>query len=286
MTNVGSGKATIAWNARDKSTRGRPIESLTLGDGDRRVVILGSLHGNEPQSIEIVDAWTQYLLEHPEVVSGHTILIIRNPNPDGSSTQSIFNELGVDLNRNFPSSNWTLLPQNRSGPRVASEVETRVVMQRLEDFRPEMLVHVKDFRGRSMINAEGAAFERALAIARESNFKDAHDLGKATSGSVEYYGATRLKCACLTLLINREASAATAWKVNRQALLATLADDTLPEKRAGNEDPGDPFTNSVGFHGRGLQDDDLPLLPGKSVPLNGRGTPIPNSGYFELPPSP
>src|SRR5579872_613505 len=140
------------WSRYYRSTDRRPIETLMLGSGASRIVVLASLHGDETQSVSLVEELARFLRRHPEQLRSSTVLLVKCPNPDGFAGRSPYNVHGVDLNRNFPSANWQALASDRAGGRGASEVETRHVTRMLGDFHPWLVVHLKDSRNGNVVN--------------------------------------------------------------------------------------------------------------------------------------
>lgn len=277
------------WNRHYRSTDRRPIETLTLGKGSFRVAVLGSLHGDEVQSVALVDELAHSLQTHPEQLASSTVLLIKSPNPDGYVRRTPHNINGIDLNRNFPSTNWQAISSGRAGSHAASEAETRVVIRLLEDFRPALLVHVKDSRGTATVNYEGPESARASQVATRNGSQVAHDLGQATSGSVENFADTRLQCPSLTLLIPRESSTSAAWSKNRDALVAAVS----PNIGKRLVDPKRPVTTTDPFDSRPTvrptSNTTLKNAPSKTTPASrSKSTefpaPVPAHGYLELPP--
>lgn len=277
------------WSRFYRSTDRRVIESIQMGTGPERIAIVGSLHGDETQSVALVEELARYFGEHREALGKMTVLLIKTPNPDGLASRSPYNVHGVDLNRNFPSANWKTLPNARAGAKAASESETRVVMRLLTDFRPTLLVHLKDSRDRTVVNSEGNSSDRADKVARLADGKAVAGLGARTSGSLEHYAATQLKCPSLTVLLAVEASDQAAWAKNRDVLLATCGKAVPVELETGALDdraqPSDRGTirnsslkqqrPSIDLTGRapGGSKSKLPDFPSA----------VPEHGYLELP---
>lgn len=133
--------ASAAPNGQDIGTsrEGRAIRAHVLGDPDAdvRVVVLGSMHGDEPAGTRVVSA-----LMKRTPPPGTAVWLVSTMNPDGLARGTRTNARAVDLNRNFPAS-WR--PQDAgtrewSGPRAASEPETRAVMDFLADVRPSAVL--------------------------------------------------------------------------------------------------------------------------------------------------
>ncbi|HEV2757524.1 MAG TPA: DUF2817 domain-containing protein [Actinomycetota bacterium] len=122
------------------SHEGRPIKAYRLGDpaSEKVVLVVGCIHGNECAGKAVITA-----LKRRPAPSGLKIWTIEALNPDGAAAGTRQNARGVDLNRNFPRK-WRL--QGRrwstyySGPRRASEKETRHAMKFVAEIRPDVTI--------------------------------------------------------------------------------------------------------------------------------------------------
>jgi hypothetical protein len=89
------------------SVLGRPIPAARIGNGPRRYLFVGAHHGNEPAGGRLLELWRDYLLAHPEVVpAGVEVWIVPYLNPDGVAAGTRWNARGVNLNRNYWTSDW------------------------------------------------------------------------------------------------------------------------------------------------------------------------------------
>lgn len=122
----------------------RPIECHDLGDGlgdsDVRILIIASIHGDEPAGTPLVERLIDHLHSTPELLRGRRVVIVPRMNPDGLALDSRFNANQVDLNRNLPASNWSA--KGRGAMRAGSEPETRVLVDLLDDFKPHHVVSI------------------------------------------------------------------------------------------------------------------------------------------------
>ena len=116
--------ATVAYAGTTqlgRSWQGRPIRLVEVGDPSApRVLVFGSVHGNETAGIAVATALERLSPEDLDV------WIVPDLNPDGVAAGSRQNAHGVDLNRNFP---WHWRPLSgvyASGPRPLSEREARI----------------------------------------------------------------------------------------------------------------------------------------------------------------
>lgn len=125
------------------SLAARPIEVYSFGEGKREYLIVAGIHGGyEGNTVALANELITYLNANPQAIPGEAKLyIIRNMNPDAEarsdSADGRANNNGVDLNRNFPSENWTsdwdrdgcwILRPTTGGLYPGSEPETRTVM--------------------------------------------------------------------------------------------------------------------------------------------------------------
>ncbi len=118
-----------------RSVDDRPIVARHLGslDAPVQLVVIGQLHGNEPGGRKVVDRLTR-----SRIPEGVGVWVLTSVNPDGARAGSRVNARLVDLNRNFPH-DWRKQGRRTdqwSGPRAASEPETRAVMRFLRRVRP------------------------------------------------------------------------------------------------------------------------------------------------------
>ncbi len=142
------------------TAKNRPIVAWRLGQptSKRKVVILGAMHGNETGPSRIL-----YNLRDGRAIRGADLWIIPRYNPDGAARHTRQNARGVDLNRNYPYHWARLTGATNSGPRAASEPETRAMMAFLRQIRPSFVVSFhQPLHGVGRTVRRGAAFVRRL----------------------------------------------------------------------------------------------------------------------------
>ena len=132
----------VTQTSRDfgASAQGRPLVAThRVAEGPRlpAVVIVGSIHGDEPAGMRVVDRLMG--LAPP---AGGDLWLVSTVNPDGLAAGTRANAAGVDLNRNFPDLWEPSEPGTKtySGPSAASEAETRAFMALLDDIDPAVVV--------------------------------------------------------------------------------------------------------------------------------------------------
>ncbi|HEX5840272.1 MAG TPA: M14 family metallopeptidase [Anaerolineales bacterium] len=137
------------------SVAGRPIEAYTFGTGERQYLIVAGIHGGyEWNTIALANELIEYIIDNPDVIPDEaTLYIIRNMNPDGEArahdVEGRVNNNGVDLNRNFPSENWSvdwdrdgcwIYRPTTGGDYGGSEPETRTVMNFIASHTIEAMI--------------------------------------------------------------------------------------------------------------------------------------------------
>lgn len=86
--------AVVEKRVIGRSVQGRPIVAWRLGrPGKRRVVLISSMHGNEPHTRQIL--WS---LRDGRRLKGVDLWVVPTYNPDGIARRTRHNARGVDLN--------------------------------------------------------------------------------------------------------------------------------------------------------------------------------------------
>lgn len=139
---VGSGSgatgrpAVIGHRLVGKSVQGRKIIAWHLGEpGKKKVILIALMHGNEPAPHRILEN----LRDGPRV-HGINLWVVPTYNPDGFVHHTRKNAHDVDLNRNYPYKWVNLDGAYESGPKPASEPETRAMMRFLSRQRPSYIL--------------------------------------------------------------------------------------------------------------------------------------------------
>src|SRR3712207_1273318 len=123
---------------RGSSAEGRSIAVIRKGDpaAPRRVLVIGSVHGDEPGGRLVADD-----LLDARVPRGVQLFVVRDLNPDGAARGTRGHARGVDLNRNFPHRRRRTGRGRYFGGRAkASEPETRYAMRLTRQIRPDVTV--------------------------------------------------------------------------------------------------------------------------------------------------
>lgn len=213
----------IPWTITAESVEGRPIFLLDLGQGDSTTLIFGGFHGSEMSGVDLVTRLADYLYNFPDSLTCR-VVIVPALNPDGLLAGTRVNANSVDINRNFPTTNWTprhRSPGNYPGLSPASEPETRAVISLIETYSPQRIVSVH--APLEVVNYDGPALSLAIKMAEHNGYPVDSDIGYATPGSFGTYAGKEKQIPTITLELPRHTSFDINWERNMQALLATLS---------------------------------------------------------------
>ena len=121
------------------------VGAMAKSDNPDRVVVLviGSIHGNEPAGLDIVDVLAEMPATDIDAVGVIDMWLMPTGNPDGIVAGTRHNARQVDLNRNFPFG-WAPLQQagdyEYAGTGPASEPETRAMIDFISWLQPDLTI--------------------------------------------------------------------------------------------------------------------------------------------------
>ncbi|MCC6485515.1 MAG: succinylglutamate desuccinylase/aspartoacylase family protein [Armatimonadetes bacterium] len=210
------------------TVQGRPIELQTLspraGPVRRWVLLLGSVHGDEPEGVWLLDSamreWADdYLFRSTGVAA------VVCANPDGRRARTRWNASGVDLNRNLPTRDWTASYRhkgNNPGPAPSSEPETRALLATIERFQPAAILSIHSMR-RYQVNINGPALEWGRRLAQVCDYPVTEDIGYPCPGSLGTYAGAELQIPTITLEVQRGLRRSDVLKIHSPVVQAAVA---------------------------------------------------------------
>jgi protein MpaA len=122
------------------SVENRPTNYRVWGHGTTRVLIIATIHGDEPAGTPLVEQLERRLAADTRITAGRSVIIVPIANPDGYAARSRSNARGVDLNRNFPAESFKAT--RRHGDAPLSEPESRALYELVRRFRPDRIVSI------------------------------------------------------------------------------------------------------------------------------------------------
>lgn len=185
---------TIPWEPEGygRSVLGLPLE-VWRPRGRCEVLVFSAIHGEEPETTYALSRALRQLAEPLE----HAAVILA-ANPDGLIRGTRCNARGVDLNRNFPTSNWQATPVTcrstiedpsdvvlGTGDRAGSEPEVQALLALLGELKPDAVVALHAPLA-CIDDANDSALGRRLAA--RTGMPLVRDVGYPTPGSFGSWG--------------------------------------------------------------------------------------------------
>jgi hypothetical protein len=136
-----------------RSVEGRPIHLVTLGSGERTVLLWSQMHGDEPSATPALLDLAHYLLSHSDdpdvaaVLGRLTLLLVPMLNPDGAEAYMRRNALAIDINRDA---------LNLTTP------EGRLLKSLRDEYRPVLGFNLHDQTRRRSVGDTGVLATMAL----------------------------------------------------------------------------------------------------------------------------
>jgi protein MpaA len=137
-----------------QSVKGQPIfhyEKKGTDPKGKKVFTVALIHGDEIPAGSVARAWISRL---ENIEPRNTWRVIAIANPDGLANRTRYNSNGVDINRNFASTDWdekaisywesqTKKDKRRNpGTRANSEPETKCIVRHIDEFKPDFAISV------------------------------------------------------------------------------------------------------------------------------------------------
>jgi protein MpaA len=211
-----------------QSVNGRPIEMVTIGPlGGPGVLIMGAIHGDEQNTVDLTRGLIVLLKTRPDLCAGRRVSIIPIANPDGYAQDTRLNANGVDVNRNFPASNYRAGRSSSTRPRygasAGSEPEARAILRAIELTRPRLIISIHSItNGRQCNNYDGPAEAIAKLMSAKNGYPTAANIGYPTPGSLGSYAGIDRQIPMITLELPHDLPGDQAWAQNKDALLAAI----------------------------------------------------------------
>ena len=179
-----------------KTVQGRYIELYSSSDSlkfeeEKPFLFIGGVHGDEPEGVFLMESFIEWAKE--VYLKGHSLkpwIAVPCLNPDGIAKNERVNGNGVDINRNYPSKDWSPeheKPRYYPGTKPASEIETQSIVELIEKYKPHTIIHCHSWKP-SVIYTGDMAKETAKAFSDVSNYVLEPDIGYPTPGSLGQYG--------------------------------------------------------------------------------------------------
>lgn len=183
---LGGGRAMAQVAAERPSTpigftqAGEPLMVYHLGEGPKRVLLLGGQHGGpEANTIRLARGLMAHFADNPgELPRTVTLDILPVANPDGATAGSRQFLSGVDPNRNWGGPDWQTdasdsngqFRRGLGGPQPFSEQETRALADWVMQTQPVLVINYHSAGGFMFGGRDGPSGEIAAIYSETSGY--------------------------------------------------------------------------------------------------------------------
>ena len=216
------------------SVRGRAINAYIFGNGTTSYLFTGAIHGNELSSNYTMRNWMDDLEAHPgKIPANARVIVVPSVNPDGVASGNRLNAHSVNLNRNFPTSNWTSNivtgggeQAGGGGSSAGSEPETQALMSLTRRYAPHFVV--THHSSGALVNSNDvgvsiAAGQRYASLARYSFVPNSATTGTFGFEMTGTYEDWLLERGTAAILVELDTDTGNHFARNQNALWAMLS---------------------------------------------------------------
>ena len=173
----------FAWKSAGTTSGSRSFQTVSVGDEGYRSLVIGSVAGEDPLALELVEQLARHLHNGKTILGGFQSTIIRTLNPDGEALHKILNEKGQYINHGFP---------KEGGIADANQpVEVTFLLHQIQTLQPQRVIHIRTIEGNSgLIAASSGCRAVANDAAKWLDFRVISLPEKAVSGSLERHLAS------------------------------------------------------------------------------------------------
>lgn len=200
------------------SALGLPILAHDFGSYGPKVLVLGGVHGDEPEGVEaatgLLGRWIQNGFPFQL-----RLTLVPAFNPDGVIRATRLNGRGVDLNRNMATNDWTseiATPRYNPGPSANSEPETQALVSWIDSHKPSFILSLHSWK--PMLNTNGDCLREAQAIAASTGYEVHPTIGYPTPGCLGTYAGLEREMPTITYEIERGLSTDQILKIHVPAI--------------------------------------------------------------------
>lgn len=210
-----------------KTRNNLPVMAHEFGLSGPEVLILGGVHGDEPEGVVLAQA----LLGRFCTNFSYRLRLTLVPmfNLDGVIQGERCNSNGVDLNRNLPTNDWSAevaKPRYHPGASANSEPENQGLVKWLDRHHPRFVLSLHSWK--PLLNVNGSCHEEAQVISRYTGYSIEESIGYPTPGCLGTYCGLERDMPTLTYEIEKGLPPQSVLKQHLPAVLEALK---VTEKR-------------------------------------------------------
>ena len=208
-----------------RTLTGKEISLYCHGSGRLKALLLGGVHGDEPESFHLAERFSAELQRGALALDERLgLYICERINPDGCEKLRRTNHRNVDLNRNLPSQDWQSEFEHvryYPGPKAKSEIESIITVKLIRKIKPDLIISLHSYE-KAMVNYNGPSQGLAQAMSIQNGLAAKADIGYPTPGSLGSYAGWERKIPTITLEILRGQKEKEVWVQHSQALCTAL----------------------------------------------------------------
>ena len=158
----------------------------SVGVSAKHVLIIGGVHGDETEGVILARGLMNKLLDEP--IENLNVTVVPEFNIEGVLLKTRQNYMGVDLNRNLPTKDWSAdfsKIRYYPGSEACSEQENKNLSQFLESEDVDYIISLHSWK--PMLNVNGDCSPISDHISKETGLIIKDDIGYPTPGSLGTY---------------------------------------------------------------------------------------------------
>ncbi len=216
------------------SVAGEKIKAfLSDTKGSKFIYLMAGAHGDEVEGIYVL----QQLFDHLQKSSDIDLPLVIIPvlNVDGLRANTRVNARGVDLNRNYPSDQWSekyIQESHYPGTAPLSEPENQYLLKLFNKHPPGFILSFHSWK--PMLNYNGDCLDVANFLHKYNSYEIVGEFtDHPTPGSLGELDPTKFNASVLTFecpLIDQNKTLKDIWAENEQGLYYLLKSDLLKDK--------------------------------------------------------
>jgi len=226
----------FAWTPIGKTSGDRSFQTVTVGDEGYRSLVIGSVAGNDPLALELVEQLARHLHNGKTILGGFQSTVFRTLNPDGEALHKVLNAKGQYINHGFPKDNG-IADGNQP-------VEVTFLLRQIETLQPQRLIHVRTIEGKGLVAASSGCLATANETGEWLGFRVINLPGKAVSGSLERHLAGSGRCEVMTFAIPATAKKTELWDLYGDALQNLLMGEDAKARELARQQTQQTSANS------------------------------------------
>ncbi len=204
-----------------QSRSGLPLTSFEFGTSSKHILIIGGVHGDEIEGVACAWGLYQSFIQSPPL--GYSVTLVPQLNIDGVLNKTRQNVLGVDLNRNLPTKDWS--PEFTKvkyfpGSKASSEPENQGLMKLLKSHDYKMILSLHSWK--PLVNVNGDCNPLALNLSQKLGYIITDDIGYPTPGSLGTLTGLDQNIPTITLEIERHLDIETVVQTHVPAVRESL----------------------------------------------------------------